>query len=1289
MFVPAVALILSAILSRAGHLAVSNRDILDFFLSPYRLPDAARFSTVAVALPNLTPDSPPFTVTAGLFCIIAIPFAKVFCMVTQQPSPPRSPGESERPAALGQPEEPRDLLAGLDAALLVGVPLFAFLLASTAASNSDLWLHLAAGRLIASGQYSFGVDPFSFTTEGVYWANHAWLYDWLLYMLYQRLGGPALVFLKALLPTALVLVMMSIRRPGQSFWLPGAVTALSVLAMSPRMLLLPTVVSYLFLGLTLALLYRRDPAEVPDQPPGLLTPRRLWLLPPLFALWVNLDGWYFLGPLSVALYLLGEMLQEAVGPLLPADERTTPQRRRVLGAVLLGGVGACLLNPHHIHAFTLPTELSLAPSVEAARVDDRLQWFFLSPFSGRFFQAELGGSVAGLAFFPLVLVGAISFVLTWSEPRWGRTLLWLVFFLLAAFNWQLISFFAVVAGPIAVLNCQDFVARCNRQGAEAGWPADRLALDRLAALVTFRWWPALSGSGKVAVLLLVALLLGGLAWLKSGSTNANLTLTVLTIPNAPLVALAYLALLAVLVLTWLTLFVRYRYEALGMWSLGGRFLTLFVGLGLLVAVWPGWLQDFYRDPQSSRRVAWDVEPNPSLVRAAEQVRRWREAGLLPDDARGLNLSHQVAGYWAWFGHGEKTYYDLRLPLFDDVSCVRDVADALTNKDSGAGEDQSSSARERRYEARMAQMQECLRSHRITHVILYGTDARTLNAIGRMISDTTQWYPLYLDGRTALFGWKDPKGSQRPGPLAALRYDAAGRAFGDVPENERIPEPQLQVLFGQWGLGRYLVAPPPRPVEADEALIHQLVFLSAADEYALRGEKLWHDTYPARLPACGAVGVASDGGVGPGLTALTLEAMRMRAAEWVFFPEQFRQPKRAPQELRFLQEARQVSIRQLLERLDAGPPEHALLAVRAARRATALEPEDATAWLRLVDAYQNLEAGTRARVWTNRTPALALLRRVQTIAALQAAVTLQPDSLEIHNRLANQYRQMGYLDLYRKHFVEVVRVVKEAGRLPEEPPEKFEVRKEDMDREVEKIDKALKEQQDLYLTASQGKLPLEQAQMALEHGLAESALATLQQASSLDLGVTGYQMQLELLLNLGRLEEVRGFGWQDARGSLGLLQTNAVSPQMPAAEWYRLLLAAASGEYAVARKELDALIAFDPPALQGLLASRQRGASLTSVLLTAGQVVPTAKPVAVTALESVERRLFSDVFLATCIGHIQQRADLLTIRGILALEAGDTKAAADDFRAALAVAPEFGARPAAERYLELIESARAK
>src|SRR5262249_52676517 len=50
LLVPTGAVVLAAILSRAGHVAVNNQDILDFLLTPLGLLYATLFATVSVAL---------------------------------------------------------------------------------------------------------------------------------------------------------------------------------------------------------------------------------------------------------------------------------------------------------------------------------------------------------------------------------------------------------------------------------------------------------------------------------------------------------------------------------------------------------------------------------------------------------------------------------------------------------------------------------------------------------------------------------------------------------------------------------------------------------------------------------------------------------------------------------------------------------------------------------------------------------------------------------------------------------------------------------------------------------------------------------------------------------------------------------------------------------------------------------------------------------------------------------------------------------------------------------------
>src|SRR5205807_968490 len=133
-------------------------------------------------------------------------------------------------------------------AILTGlVVAFAFLAASFTARNSDLWLHLAAGRLLNAGQFDFGKDPFGYTTENTYWANHAWLSDIALYRGYLAVGAGGLVGLKAALVALTALLMLGAARGPGPLWLGAGLILLALLAMTPRLLLQPACLSPLVL----------------------------------------------------------------------------------------------------------------------------------------------------------------------------------------------------------------------------------------------------------------------------------------------------------------------------------------------------------------------------------------------------------------------------------------------------------------------------------------------------------------------------------------------------------------------------------------------------------------------------------------------------------------------------------------------------------------------------------------------------------------------------------------------------------------------------------------------------------------------------------------------------------------------------------------------------------------------------------------------------------------------------------------------------------------------------------
>jgi len=340
----------------------------------------------------------------------------------------------------------------------------AFLLASFAVRNSDFWRHLATGKKIASGEYKFfgaGNESFTYGMEKVRWVNHSWAYDVLLYGLWSAGAGPAVVIFKALMVALLAGIMLLTCRPppderiapgtkaNPTGWLAAIFVTLALIAIASRMLLQPTVMSYVLLGLTVWALNCHCPKAPKWQLPLIVAV--------LFALWANVDAWLVLGPLAVALHLLGAIVDRLLrGASAPDGWR----RVQSLGIALAAGLAACVLNPDFHRIFELPVEL-YAPNLPASlKTEVQFRPMFIAPLDKTYYDSiQFGRTPAGLAY-ALLIVGLVaSTSLNVSRIRWPQLLLAAGFALLTLRNWRVIPFFAIVAAPIIVRNLHDWFAR--------------------------------------------------------------------------------------------------------------------------------------------------------------------------------------------------------------------------------------------------------------------------------------------------------------------------------------------------------------------------------------------------------------------------------------------------------------------------------------------------------------------------------------------------------------------------------------------------------------------------------------------------------------------------------------------------------------------------------------------------------------------------------------------------------------------------------------------------------------
>jgi tetratricopeptide (TPR) repeat protein len=388
----------------------------------------------------------------------------------------------------------------LDVVLTFLVLVLAGLLSAFPVRNSDFWMHLATGRRILAGEANFGVDPFSYTTAGVYWANTSWAYDVALYTLTRLGGGPdealagyVVVGTKTLLMVLLAFLMIMTRRPRESLWAPATLTMLALLAINWRLNLQPMLCSAFFVGLTIFIL-QRPRHEDRSSGPGIKSGIH-WLLPVIFMIWANVDEWFILGPAILALFLVGQFLQPIFAPTRTGLDAPEPGHLRRLGLVLLVGLAACLVNPFHIHAFAIPAQISPNLPSDLLSADRYLRSFAISIFDLNAFP-KIAGLAGAIATYLLIVFGILSFILTFKDGwRWWRLMVWGALFFLAAYQARLLVFFAVAAGPITALNFQDFAR--SRLGTVRGpgrlWNAwsigGRLASGLTCLVVLLLAWP--------------------------------------------------------------------------------------------------------------------------------------------------------------------------------------------------------------------------------------------------------------------------------------------------------------------------------------------------------------------------------------------------------------------------------------------------------------------------------------------------------------------------------------------------------------------------------------------------------------------------------------------------------------------------------------------------------------------------------------------------------------------------------------------------------------------------------
>jgi tetratricopeptide (TPR) repeat protein len=358
----------------------------------------------------------------------------------------------------------------------------------------------------------------------------------------------------------------------------------------------------------------------------------------------------------------------------------------------------------------------------------------------------------------------------------------------------------------------------------------------------------------------------------------------------------------------------------------------------------------------------------------------------------------------------------------------------------------------------------------------------------------------------------------------------------------------------------------------------------------------------------------------------------------------------------------------------------LLAVRAARRAVAVNPEDSNAWLRLGQAYLLLYRVTCEHSVEGMLPLLARLRQIQSITALQQALRLNPDLEEAHHGLTDLYSERDYLDMALDHREEELRIGERAGQRVGESAEEHALRLELLTRDIARREKLVHERRDKYATGTRALVgePVQKARLALNLGLAREAMDEILSTPGERLGVIGIKVELELLLELGRTEEARArlnekqliafkhnLGFEDISSPVNAAGT-ALYPvpyRLPLYDWLRVLQTASVGDYARAQESLrtihGGLGAAHDMTMKRVKALRNRDDVMIGSMFSGPLIY---LPAAIAGM--IDKDVHERTDLQNGEGVVRaQQADLLVLVGMLALEQGSTDKARSAFSTA--------------------------
>lgn len=304
------------------------------------------------------------------------------------------------------------------------------LIAGLRIAESDIWFHLRNAQELLTGHSFLRADLYTFTTANAPLLNFEWLSELPYYWAFRAWGqhGLLAVYLVLLWLIFAGVYYLALRRGadgGDAALVTMAGVALGSYSFGPRMLHF----GWLCLVALLLVLERFE-----------RTGKGLWVLPPVFALWINFHGSWVFGFVVMGICIVSGLVQGRWG--LVVAERWTPAQVRKLLLAFAASAVALLANPYGYRLVWYPFELL---SRQQAVRDNMIEWQSMDFHTG---WGKLG---------MLMIVALLAAAWFSGKPWQLRDILLATFAVVASLNHlRFLLFAAIILVPILAPRLQLF-----------------------------------------------------------------------------------------------------------------------------------------------------------------------------------------------------------------------------------------------------------------------------------------------------------------------------------------------------------------------------------------------------------------------------------------------------------------------------------------------------------------------------------------------------------------------------------------------------------------------------------------------------------------------------------------------------------------------------------------------------------------------------------------------------------------------------------------------------------------